>query len=87
MCPYTAAAIAALVFDLPANVVDGNVEKVMSRLYAVDQPLDKAKKTLKNLAGDLITPERPGDYAQALMDLGATVCTPRKTPLHGLPLA
>jgi A/G-specific adenine glycosylase len=77
--PYTAAAIAAIAFDEPTNVVDGNVERVMSRLYAVETPLPGAKPELRELAGSLITPNRPGDWAQALMDLGATVCTP-KTP-------
>jgi A/G-specific adenine glycosylase len=78
---YTAAAIAAIAFDHPASVVDGNVERVMARLFAVDDPLPAVKPTLKNLAASLAPRqegERSGDYAQALMDLGATVCTPRK---------
>jgi len=74
---YTAAAVAAIAFDRPANVVDGNVERVMSRLFAVETPLPEAKPELKALAGDLVTDERPGDWAQALMDLGATVCKPK----------
>jgi A/G-specific adenine glycosylase len=74
--PYTAAAIAAIAFDRPANVVDGNVERVMSRLFAVETPLPGAKPELKRLAEGLVTAERPGDWAQALMDLGAMVCTP-----------
>ena len=78
--PYTAAAVGAIAFDLPANVVDGNVERVMSRLFAVDTPLPAAKPELSRLAATLVTDERPGDWAQALMDLGATVCVP-KTPL------
>jgi len=73
---YTAAAIAAIAFDRPANVVDGNVERVMARLFAVETPLPGAKPELKRLAEGLITGERPGDWAQALMDLGAMVCTP-----------
>jgi len=73
---YTAAAIAAIAFDRPANVVDGNVERVMSRLFAVETPLPGAKPELKRLAEGLVTAERPGDWAQALMDLGAMVCTP-----------
>jgi A/G-specific adenine glycosylase len=77
---YTAAALAAIAFDQPANVVDGNVERVMSRLFAVEQPLPDAKPELKRLAGTLVGEDRPGDWAQALMDLGATVCMP-KTPL------
>jgi A/G-specific adenine glycosylase len=74
--PYTAAAIAAIAFDRPANVVDGNVERVMARLFAVETPLPGAKPQLKRLAETLVTAERPGDWAQALMDLGAMVCTP-----------
>lgn len=75
--PYTAAAIAAIAFDRPAVVVDGNVERVMSRLYAIKEPLPLSKPTLKALAADLTTDVRPGDYAQAVMDLGATICTPK----------
>ncbi len=75
--PYTAAAIAAIAFDEPTNVVDGNVERVMARLHAVETPLPAAKSDLRSLAGVLITSDRPGDWAQALMDLGATVCTPK----------
>jgi A/G-specific adenine glycosylase len=78
--PYTAAAVAAIAFDEPANVVDGNVERVMARLFAVDAPLPEAKPELKRLAEGLVRDVRPGDWAQALMDLGATVCRP-KAPL------
>ena len=77
---YTAAAVAAIAFDQAANVVDGNVERVMSRLYAVDAPLPDCKPELKRLAATLVRDQRPGDWAQALMDLGATVCRP-KSPL------
>ncbi len=77
---YTAAAVAAIAFDRPANVVDGNVERVMARLYAVEAPLPAAKDALKRLAAILVADDRPGDWAQALMDLGATVCRP-KAPL------
>jgi len=77
---YTAAAVAAIAFDRPANVVDGNVERVAARLFAVETPLPAAKPELKRLAAALVRAERPGDWAQALMDLGATVCRP-KTPL------
>ncbi|WP_430423912.1 A/G-specific adenine glycosylase [Phenylobacterium sp.] len=78
--PYTAAAVGAIAFDLPTNVVDGNVERVMSRLFAVETPLPDAKPELKRLAAGLVRDQRPGDWAQALMDLGATVCRP-KAPL------
>ena len=75
--PYTAAAIAAISFDEATNVVDGNVERVIARLRAVETPLPDAKPHLRALAAELVTSDRPGDWAQALMDLGATVCTPR----------
>lgn len=75
--PYTAAAVAAIAFDLPATVVDGNVERVMARLYAVQEPMPASKKALTLLAAGLTPPIRPGDHAQAVMDLGATICTPR----------
>jgi A/G-specific adenine glycosylase len=75
--PYTAAAIAAIAWSRRAVVVDGNVERVVSRLHAVETPLPAARPELYRLA-DAITPdERPGDLAQAMMDLGATICTPR----------
>ena len=74
---YTAAAVAAIAFDREANVVDGNVERVMARLFAVQTPVPDAKPELKALAGSLVTADRSGDWAQALMDLGATVCRPR----------
>jgi A/G-specific adenine glycosylase len=77
---YTAAAVAAIAFDKPANVVDGNVERVVARLHAVEEPLPAAKPELKRLASLLVDDGRPGDWAQALMDLGAMVCRP-KAPL------
>jgi A/G-specific adenine glycosylase len=74
--PYTAAAIAAIAFERPANVVDGNVERVMARLFAVEAPLPGAKPELKRVAAGLVADDRPGDWAQGLMDLGAMLCTP-----------
>jgi A/G-specific adenine glycosylase len=85
--PYTAAAIAAIAFDLGANVVDANVERVMARLHAVEVMLPAAKAALRELAGAFVTAERSGDWAQALMDLGATVCTPRSPKCEACPLA
>ena len=85
--PYTAAAVAAIAFDRPANVVDGNVERVMARLYAAETPLPDAKAELKRLAGELVGEDRPGDWAQALMDLGATICRPRQPLCDRCPLA
>ena len=75
---YTAAAIAAIAFGRKANVVDGNVERVVARLFAVEQPMPKAKARLRDHAAGLLPEQRCGDYAQALMDLGATICTPRQ---------
>jgi A/G-specific adenine glycosylase len=75
---YTAAAIAAIAFGRPAAVMDGNVERVMARLYAVDQPLPASKPILYRHAAALTPALRAGDYAQGVMDLGATICTPRK---------
>lgn len=75
--PYTAAAISAIAFDRPETVVDGNVERVMARVFAVETPLPGAKAELAALAVALTPRQRPGDYAQAAMDLGATICTPR----------
>ncbi|MBL8542709.1 MAG: A/G-specific adenine glycosylase [Hyphomonadaceae bacterium] len=82
---YTAAAIAAIALDQPANVVDGNVERVMARLYAVEAPLPQAKAELRERAGALVTAQRPGDWAQALMDLGATLCTPKAPKCDACP--
>jgi A/G-specific adenine glycosylase len=82
---YTAAAIAAIAFDEPTNVVDGNVERVMARLYAVETSLPQAKPLLRELAGALVTPARPGDWAQALMDLGAAICTPKAPKCEACP--
>lgn len=79
---YTAAAVAAIAFGRPANVVDGNVERVMSRLFAVETELPSARPELKRLAGLFVSDHRPGDWPQALMDLGARICRP-KSPLCG----
>jgi A/G-specific adenine glycosylase len=76
--PYTAAAIAAIAFGQPVTPVDGNVERVVARLFAVRQPLPAAKGELKRLAATLTPKRRPGDFAQAMMDLGARICTPRR---------
>ena len=81
--PYTAAAIAAIAFDRPETVVDGNIERVMARLFDVQTPLPAAKPELTAFAARLTPDQRPGDHAQALMDLGATICTP-KSPACGI---
>jgi A/G-specific adenine glycosylase len=75
---YTAAAIAAIAFDAPTSPVDGNIERVVARLFAVADPLPGAKAELRRLARELFPQLRAGDFAQALMDLGATICTPKK---------
>ncbi|MFI5002360.1 MAG: A/G-specific adenine glycosylase [Reyranellales bacterium] len=75
--PYTASAIRAIAFDQPASAVDGNVERVIARLYAIETPLPDAKPEIQARAAELVPRQRAGDYAQAMMDLGATVCTPR----------
>jgi A/G-specific adenine glycosylase len=85
--PYTAAAIAAIAFGAPATPVDGNVERVVARLYAVPLPLPKAKPELMRLAEQLTPAERAGDHAQAMMDLGATICTPKRPSCLVCPVA
>lgn len=83
---YTAAAIAAIAFDQRAVVIDANVERVIARLIAVQTPLPAAKREIGQ-ACERITPHhRPGDFAQAMMDLGATICTPRKPACLACPL-
>ncbi|WP_346295723.1 A/G-specific adenine glycosylase [Rhodopseudomonas sp. P1] len=84
--PYTAAAIAAIAFSRRTMPVDGNIERVVSRLYAVEDELPKAKPRIKALAETLLGPSRAGDSAQALMDLGATICTPKKPACALCPL-
>src|SRR5437868_7819893 len=81
--PYTAAAIAAIAFGRRAVAVDGNVERVISRLHALQEPLPKARTRIRKLADAMTPAEGAGDFAQAMMDLGATICTPRN-PACGL---
>ncbi|MGA7330927.1 MAG: A/G-specific adenine glycosylase [Pseudolabrys sp.] len=75
---YTAAAVAAIAFDFPAVPVDGNVERVVSRLFIVEEELPAAKPVIRRLAASLLPKRRAGDFAQALMDLGATICSPKR---------
>ena len=75
---YTAAAVAAIAFNRQAAVMDGNVERVISRLYAIATPLPAAKPLMKQKVALLTPSDRPGDFAQAMMDLGATICTPKR---------
>lgn len=76
--PYTAAAIAAIAFNEAATPVDSNIERVIARLFALRLPLPAAKPEIKRLAATLVPADRPGDFAQAMMDLGATICTPKR---------
>ena len=87
--PYTAAALAAIAFSRPANVVDGNVERVIARYCLIDTPLPAAKREIRERAARLApvcATDRPGDHAQALMDLGATICTPKSPSCQHCPL-
>jgi A/G-specific adenine glycosylase len=84
--PYTAAAIGAIAFDLRTMPVDGNIERVVSRLYAVEEPLPQAKPRILQLAATLLGDYRAGDSAQALMDLGSSICTPKKPACALCPL-
>ena len=84
--PYTAAAIAAIAFGEKTAPVDGNIERVVARLFALQLPLPAAKPEIKRFAETLVPGDRPGDFAQALMDLGATVCTPKRPSCLTCPL-
>jgi A/G-specific adenine glycosylase len=84
--PYTAAAIAAIAFGARATPVDGNIERVIARLFAVKKPLPAAKEEIRRLAGTLTPAKRAGDFAQALMDLGASLCTPKRPSCLMCPL-
>ena len=84
--PYTAAAIGAIAFDIRTMPVDGNIERVVSRLFAVEEPLPQAKPLIQQLAATLLGPSRAGDSAQALMDLGSSICTPKKPACALCPL-
>lgn len=87
--PYTAAAIAAIAFNQPAPVVDGNIERVFTRLFTIKTPLPAAKPEIKSHVAQHVPKDRPGDFAQGLMDLGSSICTPKKPncllcPFHHL---
>jgi A/G-specific adenine glycosylase len=74
---YTAAAITAIAFDTKSNVVDGNVERIISRLYKIEKPLEFSKVRIRTLSQKYLPHKRIGDYAQALMDLGSLICIPK----------
>jgi A/G-specific adenine glycosylase len=84
--PYTAAAIAAIAFGARTSPVDGNIERVVARLFAVTSPLPAAKPEIRRLAATLTPARRAGDFAQAMMDLGASLCTPRRPSCLMCPL-
>ena len=84
---YTSAAIAAIAFDEPAAVIDGNVERVMARIFAIATPLPAAKAAIRQRLAPLVPAVRAGEFAEAMMDLGATVCTPRRPACSLCPLA
>lgn len=85
--PYTAAAIAAIAFGKSATVVDGNVERVVARLFNIETPLPAAKPDIRIKAATLTPHRRAGDFAQAMMDLGATLCTPKNPACNRCPIA
>jgi len=85
--PYTAGAIAAIAFDRRTMPVDGNIERVVSRLFAIEQELPQAKPCIQERAATLLGASRAGDSAQALMDLGASICTPKKPACVLCPLS
>ena len=84
--PYTAAAMAAIAFGRRTMPVDGNIERVVSRLFAVEEPLPQAKPLIQEWAATLLGASRAGDSAQALMDLGSSICTPKKPACALCPL-
>lgn len=83
--PYTAGAIAAIAFDRKAAPVDGNIERVLARIFAVKTPLPASKPELRAIAETLAPAKRSGDFAQAMMDLGATICTPKSPACKNCP--
>ena len=83
--PYTAGAIAAIAFDVPVAAVDGNVDRVVSRYFAIEEPLPASKPRIGKLAQELVPAKRAGDFAQAMMDLGATICTPKSPACENCP--
>ncbi len=84
--PYTSAAIAAIAYDAPVVAVDGNVERIVARLFAIEAPLPKAKAMIAKKAQTLLPPARFGEFTEAMMDLGASICRPRKPACALCPL-
>ena len=84
--PYTAAAIAAIAFEAPTAPVDGNIARILSRLHAFETPVAKNRSAIEAAARALTPARRPGDFAQAMMDIGATICRPAQSRLRGVPV-
>jgi A/G-specific adenine glycosylase len=84
--PYTAAAIAAIAFGQHATAVDGNIARVVARLFGIETPLPAAMRCIRAKANELVARERPGDFTQAMMDLGATLCSPKNPSCEICPL-
>ena len=84
---YTAAAVAAIAFGERAVVVDTNVARVVARHHGIERPLDQARDEIRKIADAMTPADRPGDFAQAMMDLGATICRPKKPDCPACPLA
>ncbi|MGN6364866.1 A/G-specific adenine glycosylase [Asticcacaulis taihuensis] len=85
--PYTSAAVAAIAFGQPANVVDGNIERVMTRLYAIETPMPAAKPQVREAAAQWVAESRAGDWPQALMDMATLICRPKSPVCGECPLA
>ena len=87
--PYTAGAIASIAYNIPVPAVDGNVLRVYSRLFGIRENilLTPVRKKLDEIASDIVSADRPGDYNQAVMDLGATVCVPGTPDCAACPLS
>ncbi len=83
---YTSAAIAAIAFGRAEPVVDGNIERIITRLYRIDTPLPKAKPCVRQVMAKLVPDSRPGDFVQAMMDLGASICSPRDPDCDACPI-
>ena len=85
--PYTSAAVAAIAFDLPANVVDGNIERIMTRLYAIETPMPAGKPQVREASAQWVSEDRAGDWPQALMDMATLICRPKSPVCSECPLA
>jgi A/G-specific adenine glycosylase len=85
--PYTSAAVAAIAFGQAANVVDGNIERIMARLYAIETPMSAGKPLIREAAAQWVSDDRAGDWPQALMDMATLICRPKSPVCGECPLA